>query len=49
MPEALADLLASMDTDKVLAFKVSEKAQARLEELLEKNTAEIGIYFRPVP
>ncbi len=41
--DELADLLASMDPDKVLAFKVSEKAQARLEELLEKNKEEEGL------
>ena len=41
--DELADLLASMDPDKVLAFKVSEKAQARLEVLLEKNKEEEGL------
>jgi len=35
--EELADLLASMDPNKVLAFKTSKKSQSRLEELLEKN------------
>lgn len=34
--DELADLLASMDPDKVLAFRTSEKAQLRLDELLEK-------------
>lgn len=33
----LADLLASMDPDKVLAFKTPERSQTRLEELLAKN------------
>ncbi|MFK7982961.1 MAG: hypothetical protein AB8G86_23480 [Saprospiraceae bacterium] len=39
----LADLLASMDPNKVLAFKTSEKSQSRLEELLEKNKATKGL------
>ncbi len=39
----LADLLASMDPNKVLDFKTSEKSQSRLEELLEKNKATQGL------
>lgn len=39
----LADLLASMDPNKVLAFKTSEKSQSRLEELLEKNKTSKGL------
>jgi len=39
----LADLLASMDPNKVLAFKTSEKSQSRLEELLEKNKISQGL------
>ena len=39
----LADLLASMDPNKVLSFKTSEKSQSRLEELLEKNKATKGL------
>lgn len=35
--EELADLLAGMNPDKVLAFHTSAKAQQRLEELLWKN------------
>lgn len=35
--DELADLLASMDADKVLGFQTSEKSQLRLQELLEKN------------
>jgi len=39
----LADLLASMDPNKVLAFKTSDKSQSRLEELLEKNKMSQGL------
>ncbi len=35
--DELADLLASMDTEKVLHFHASPAAQQRLEILLEKN------------
>jgi hypothetical protein len=35
--EELAELLAKMDPEKVLAFHTSAKAQERLEELLWKN------------
>jgi len=35
--DELAELLASMDSDKVLRFHASKPAQERLEELLEKN------------
>ena len=41
--DELADLLASMDPDKVLAFRTSEKAQLRLDELLEKNKNPEGL------
>ncbi|MCB0610744.1 MAG: hypothetical protein H6562_03230 [Lewinellaceae bacterium] len=41
--DELADLLASMDPDKVLAFRTSEKAQLRLDELLEKNKQSKGL------
>ena len=41
--DELADLLASMDPDKVLAFRTSEKAQLRLDELLEKNKKTEGL------
>ena len=41
--DELADLLASMDPDKVLAFRTSEKAQLRLDELLEKNKNQEGL------
>lgn len=41
--DELADLLASMDPDKVLAFRTSEKSQLRLNELLEKNKNPEGI------
>lgn len=41
--EELADLLASMDPNKVLAFKTSKKSQSRLEELLEKNKRTKGL------
>ena len=41
--DELADLLASMDPDKVLAFRTSEKAQLRLNELLEKNKQKGGL------
>ena len=35
--DELADLLASMDPAKVLAFRTSNLAQKRLEQLLAKN------------
>jgi hypothetical protein len=35
--EELADLLAGMAPERVLAFRTSAKAQQRLEELLWKN------------
>lgn len=35
--DELADLLASMDPNKVLEFHTSSEAQKRLEYLLEKN------------
>lgn len=41
--DELADLLASMDPDKVLAFRTSERSQLRLEELLEKNKKPEGL------
>lgn len=41
--DELADLLASMDPDKVLAFRTSKKAQLRLDELLEKNKNPEGL------
>jgi len=41
--EELADLLASMDPNKVLAFKTSKKSQSRLEELLDKNKKVKGL------
>ena len=41
--EELADLLASMNPDKVLAFRTSKKSQSRLEELLEKNKHPKGL------
>lgn len=41
--DELADLLASMDPDKVLSFRTSEKSQLRLEELLEKNKTPGGL------
>lgn len=41
--DELADLLASMDPDKVLAFRTSEKAQLRLDELLDKNKQSKGL------
>lgn len=41
--DELADLLASMDPDKVLVFRTSEKAQLRLDELLEKNKNPEGL------
>lgn len=41
--DELADLLASMDPDKVLAFRSSEKSQLRLEELLKKNKQSNGL------
>lgn len=41
--DELADLLASMDPNKVLTFKTSKKSQSRLEELLEKNKTTKGL------
>lgn len=41
--EELAELLAKMDPEKVISFRTSEKAQERLEVLLEKNRAEEGL------
>lgn len=41
--DELADLLASMDPDKVLAFRTSEKSQLRLEALLEKSKESKGL------
>jgi len=41
--DELADLLASMDPNKVLAFHTSQKSQLRLEELLKKNKASSGL------
>lgn len=41
--DELADLLASMDPNKVLAFRTSEKSQLRLEELLKKNKEPGGL------
>ncbi len=41
--DELADLLAGMDPDKVLAFRTSEKSRVRLEELLEKNKLSEGL------
>lgn len=41
--DELADLLASMDPDKVLAFRTSQKSQLRLEELLGKNKESSGL------
>ncbi|MEZ5044175.1 MAG: hypothetical protein R2828_30055 [Saprospiraceae bacterium] len=41
--DELANLLASMDPDKVLAFRTSERSQLRLEELLEKNKHTQGL------
>jgi hypothetical protein len=41
--DELADLLASMDPNKVLAFRTSEKSQLRLNELLEKNKQPRGL------
>ena len=38
--DELAELLASMDPNKVLAFRTSSEAQKRLEYLLEKNKAD---------
>jgi len=37
--DELAELLASMDSDKLLRFHASKPAQERLEYLLEKNKA----------
>lgn len=41
--EELAELLAKMDPEKVISFRTSEKAQERLEVLLEKNRAKEGL------
>lgn len=41
--EELAELLAKMDPEKVLAFRTSAKAQERLEELLWKNKDDKGL------
>lgn len=41
--EELAELLAKMDPEKVLAFRTSAKAQERLEELLWKNKGDEGL------
>ena len=41
--DELAELLASMDPDKVLSFKTSHKSQLRLEDLLEKNRSSEGL------
>ena len=41
--EELADLLASMNPDKVLSFHTSQKSQLRLEQLLEKNKHSEGL------
>lgn len=35
--DQLAELIASLDPAKVLALKVSEEMQARLEDLIEKS------------
>lgn len=35
--DELAELLASMDSDKVLKFHASKAAQLRMEELLQRN------------
>ena len=44
--DELADLLASMYPDKVLAFRTSEKSQMRLEELLDKNKQPHGLTIK---
>ena len=41
--DELADLLASMDPEKVIGFKTSEKSQFRLNALLEKNKQSEGL------
>ena len=41
--DELADFLASMDPNKVLEFRTSEKSQLRLEELLNKNKEPEGL------
>lgn len=41
--EELAELLAKMDPERVLSFRISEKAQERLETLLGKNKTEEGL------
>jgi hypothetical protein len=35
--DSLADLIASMDADKVLAFHAPDSLQQRVDYLLEKN------------
>ena len=41
--DELADLLASMDPNKVLEFRTSQKSQLRLETLLDKNKEANGL------
>ncbi|MEM8524639.1 MAG: hypothetical protein AAGG68_08340 [Bacteroidota bacterium] len=41
--DELADLLAGMNPDKVLAFRTSKTSQLRLQELLEKNKSSKGL------
>jgi len=41
--EKLAELLAGMNPEKVLAFRTSEKAQERLDALLWKNKESKGL------
>ena len=41
--EELAELLAAMNPEKVLAFRTSAKAQSRLEVLLWKNKEGKGL------
>lgn len=41
--DELADLLASMDPEKVIGFKTSTKSQSRLNTLLEKNKQTQGL------
>ena len=41
--EELADLLASMNPEQVLAFHTSPKAQERLNDLLSKNKMPEGL------
>jgi hypothetical protein len=38
--DSLADFIATMDADKVLAFHAPEKLQERVEDLLEKKQTE---------